>query len=119
MRDIAGRYLKPGDPVTVRGPSDRPIYHNNSHGTVMRFGPKRVRVRIVRGAFESHDGQEETFLPEDLEYGYHGSARNADRRAEIMLDYKRAILSEAAQLAVNAGIINEVQFRRLVEFWNE
>lgn len=123
MRDQNGRILAPEDPVTVRPPFDSVDsvgrrYHR-AHGTVVRFGTKRVLIRITRGSSDYIDGDEARILPGDLEYGHHGTPRVDDQLAEAWLGARRSPVSEAAKLAAEAGIITEHQADSLVQLWHE
>lgn len=120
MRDRNGRILAPGDPVTVRASFDSAgsRYHR-AHGMVVGFGTKRVLIRITRGSSDYIDGSEARILPGDLEYGHHGTPRIDDQMTEAMLGLKRVPVSEAAELAVEAGIISEHQAESLIQLWHE
>lgn len=120
MRDRHGRSLALEDPVTVKASFDRESSrYIRAHGTVVSFGTKRVLIRITRGSSEYLDGQEARILPEDLEYGHHGTPRTEDQMAETMLGMKRINVTEAAKLAAQAGIITEHQADSLVRLWHE
>jgi hypothetical protein len=120
MHDRNGRILAPGDPVTVRASFDSAgsRYHR-AHGTVVSFGTKRVLIRITRGSSDYIDGSEVRILPGDLEYGHHGTPRIDDQMAEAMLGIRRVPVSEAAKLAVEAGIITGYQAEGLIRLWHE
>jgi hypothetical protein len=117
--DIHGRSLEVGDPVTVRTPSDRPLFHSGSHGTVLSFGVSRVKIRIDVAAFESRDGEVHTFLPQDLVHGHNGTPRNADRMTEAVTAMGAAQVTTAVDLAVGANVITEDQGRRILALWRE
>lgn len=120
MRDRHGRILGPEDPVTISASFDAEAGRfTRAHGVVVSFGTKRVLIRITRGSFEHYDGRQVRILPEDLEYGHHGSPRNEDQMAEAVLGLKRANVSEAAKLAAQAGVITDHQADRLVQLWHE
>ncbi|MFJ8823160.1 hypothetical protein ACIREE_15385 [Streptomyces sp. NPDC102467] len=109
--------FKVGDKVTVRGPSDRPTYHNGSHGTVVTIGTKRVHVTMDKAAFERNDGEVANFLPDDLEPGHVGTPRNSDRISEAMNAMKLATGTELAAVAVDAGVITAEQGEQMKAAW--
>ena len=116
----SGRTLssfKVGDEVTVRAPSDRPVYHDGSHGTVVTIGTKRVHVRMDRAAFENHDGEVANFLPDDLEPGHVGTPRNSDRMNEAVNAMKLATGSDLVAVAVDAGVITAEQGVQMKAAW--
>lgn len=120
MRDRNGRILAPEDPVTVKASFDQvSSRYTRAHGTVVSFGTKRVLIRITRGSHEYYDGATARVLPEAREYGHHGTPRSEDQFVEAMLNMKRGIVSEAAKLAAEAGVITDHQADSLVQLWHE
>ncbi|UUA08545.1 hypothetical protein NNW98_24820 [Streptomyces koelreuteriae] len=116
----SGRTLssfKVGDKVTVKAPSDRPLYHHGSHGTVVTIGTKRVHVRMDEAAFESHDGEVANFLPGDLEPGHVGTPRNADRMNDAFSALKLAAGTDLVAVAMEAGIITAEQGEQIKVAW--
>jgi hypothetical protein len=116
----SGRALssfKVGDKVTVRAPSDRPMYHQGSHGTVVTIGTKRVHVRIDKAAFESHDGEVANFLPGDLAPGYVGTPRNSDRMNDAFTALKLAAGTDLVAVAMEAGVITAEQGQQIKAVW--
>ncbi|MFB6819865.1 hypothetical protein ACFCV8_35580 [Streptomyces sp. NPDC056347] len=116
----SGRTLgsfKVGDKVTVGAPSDRPLYHHGSHGTVVTIGTKRVHVRMDRAAFDSHDGEVANFLPGDLEPGHVGTPRNTDRMNDAFTALKLAAGTDLVAVATDAGIITAEQGERIKAAW--
>lgn len=116
----SGRTLssfKVGDKVTVRGPSDRPLYHHGSHGTVVTIGTKRVHVRMDRAAFESHDGEVANFLPGDLDPGHVGTPRNSDRMNDAFVAVKLAAGADLVTVALEAGVITAEQGEQIKAVW--
>ncbi|MGA5843516.1 hypothetical protein [Streptomyces pseudogriseolus] len=111
------RSFKVGDKVTVRGPSDRPLYHHGSHGTVVTIGTKRVHVRMDKAAFESHDGEVANFLPGDLEPGHVGTPRNSDRMNDAFTALKLAAGTDLVAVAMEAGIITAEQGEQIKAAW--
>ncbi|MCX5532198.1 YckD family protein [Streptomyces sp. NBC_00006] len=106
-----------GDKVTVRGPSDRPSYHNGSHGTVVTIGTKRVHVRMDKAAFESHDGEVANFLPGDLEPGHVGIPRNWDRMNDAITAMKLGTGTDLVDVAIEAGVITTEQGEQMKAVW--
>ncbi|QLE73957.1 hypothetical protein FGW37_22370 [Streptomyces rectiverticillatus] len=106
-----------GDKVTVRAPSDRPLYHHGSHGTVVTIGTKRVHVRMDKAAFESHDGEVANFLPGDLDPGHMGTPRNSDRMNNAVTAYKLAAGTDLVAVAMDAGVITAEQGERMKAIW--
>lgn len=119
MRDAKGRVLAQGDPVTVSWGQDRNQSMTGAHGTVVSFGTKRVRVRLTKSLVEMDHGREESFLPEHLEHGHRGDPRPQDKMPELMLEVRRGPISEAAKLAVDAGIITARQAKELIQMWHD
>jgi hypothetical protein len=78
-----------------------------------------VKVRIERAAFENHDGEVVTFLPEDLECGHNGTPRNSDRMTEAMTNVKLEVVAEALQLGLERGILTSSQKQELERAWEE
>jgi hypothetical protein len=116
----SGRTLssfKVGDKVTVKAPSDRPLYHHGSHGTVVTIGTKRVHVRMDKAAFESHDGEVANFLPGDLEPGHVGTPRNSDRMNDAFSALKLAAGTDLVAVAMEAGIITAEQGEQIKVAW--
>ncbi|MEV7015555.1 hypothetical protein [Streptomyces sp. NPDC093991] len=116
----SGRTLssfKVGDKVTVKAPSDRPLYHHGSHGTVVTIGTKRVHVRMDKAAFESHDGEVANFLPGDLEPGHVGTPRNSDRMNDAFTALKLAAGNDLVAVAMEAGIITAEQGEQIKAAW--
>ncbi|UWE13064.1 hypothetical protein [Actinacidiphila bryophytorum] len=116
----SGRTLnsfKVGDKVTVRGPSDRPMYHSGSHGTVVTIGTKRVHVKMDSAAFEEHDGEVANFLPGDLEPGHVGTPRNSDRMNDAFVALKLRIAAEVVAVALEAGVITTQQGEQIRAAW--
>lgn len=116
----SGRALssfKVGDKVTVRGPSDRPIYHGGSHGTVVTIGTKRVHVRMDMAAFESHDGEVANFLPGDLDPGHVGIPRSADRMKDAVTVMKLEFGKDVVTVALEAGVISAEQGDQIKAAW--
>ncbi|WP_028810527.1 hypothetical protein [Streptomyces flavidovirens] len=116
----SGRALssfKVGDKVTVSGPSDRPVYHHGSHGTVVTVGTKRVHVRMDRAAFESHDGEVANFLPGDLNPGHVGTPRNSDRISDAFTAVKLAAGTDLVTVTMEAGIITAEQGEQIKAAW--
>ncbi|MFI5470910.1 hypothetical protein ACIA6D_11840 [Streptomyces cacaoi] len=116
----SGRTLssfKVGDKVTVRVPSDRPLYHHGSHGTVVTIGTKRVHVRMDRAAFEGHDGEVANFLPGDLDPGHVGTPRNSDRMNDAFTSLKLAAGTDLVTVAMDAGIITAEQGEQIKAVW--
>ncbi|MGW5471526.1 hypothetical protein [Streptomyces chartreusis] len=111
------RGFKVGDKVTVRGPSDRPLHHHGSHGTVVTIGTKRVHVRMDKAAFESHDGEVANFLPGDLEPGHVGTPRNSDRMNDAFTALKLAAGTDLVAVAMEAGIITAEQGEQIKAAW--
>ncbi|MEV8603547.1 hypothetical protein AB0465_27160 [Streptomyces griseoviridis] len=109
--------FKVGDKVTVRVPSDRPLYHHGSHGTVVTIGTKRVHVRMDRAAFEGHDGEVANFLPGDLDLGHVGTPRNSDRMNDAFTSLKLAAGTELVTVAMEAGIITAEQGEQIKAVW--
>ncbi|MFI6107848.1 hypothetical protein [Streptomyces sp. NPDC051310] len=116
----SGRTLssfKVGDKVTVKAPSDRPLYHHGSHGTVVTIGTKRVHVKMDKAAFESHDGEVANFLPGDLEPGHVGTPRNSDRMDDAFSALKLAAGTDLVAVATEAGIITAEQGEQIKVAW--
>ncbi|MQY32430.1 hypothetical protein SRB17_03780 [Streptomyces sp. RB17] len=116
----SGRALssfKVGDKVTVRAPSDRPMYHQGSHGTVVTIGTKRVHVRMDKAAFESHDGEVANFLPGDLAPGHVGTPRNSDRMNDAFTALKLAAGTDLVAVAMEAGVITAEQGEQIKAVW--
>ncbi|WP_143685388.1 hypothetical protein [Streptomyces sp. 1222.2] len=116
----SGRTLssfKVGDKVTVRVPSDRPLYHDGSHGTVVTIGTKRVHVRMDKAAFEGHDGEVANFLPGDLEPGHVGTPRNSDRMNDAVTAMKVAAARDIVAVALDAGVITAAQGEQIKAVW--
>jgi hypothetical protein len=116
----SGRTLssfKVGDKVTVRVPSDRPLYHQGSHGTVVTVGTKRVHVRMDKAAFENHDGEVANFLPGDLDPGHVGTPRNTDRMNDAFTALKLEAGTELVAVAMDAGIITAEQGDQVKAVW--
>ncbi|MFF2061580.1 hypothetical protein ACFVWZ_07230 [Streptomyces sp. NPDC058200] len=109
--------FKVGDKVTVRVPSDRPLFHNGSHGTVVTIGTKRVHVRIVKAAFEGHDGEVANFLPGDLDPGHVGTPRNSDRMNDAFTALKLAAGADLVAVAMEAGVITAEQGEQIKAAW--
>ncbi|MEU3349175.1 hypothetical protein ABZ723_30130 [Streptomyces sp. NPDC006700] len=109
--------FKVGDKVTVRVPSDRPLYHHGSHGTVVTIGTKRVHVRMDRAAFEGHDGELASFLPGDLDPGHVGTPRNSDRMNDAFTSLKLAAGTDLVAVAREAGIITAEQGEQIKAVW--
>lgn len=109
--------LKVGDKVTVKAPSDRPLYHHGSHGTVVTIGTKRVHVRMDKAAFESHDGEVANFLPGDLEPGHVGTPRNSDLMNDAFTALKLAAGTDLVAVAMEAGIITGEQGEQIKAAW--
>lgn len=109
--------FKVGDKVTVRGPSDRPIYHGGSHGTVVTIGTKRVHVKMERAAFEAHDGEVANFLPGDLEPGHVGTPRSSDRMNDAFIAFKLGTAAEVVAVALEADIITAEQGEQIRAAW--
>lgn len=103
--------------MTVRVPSDRPLYHNGSHGTVVTIGTKRVHVRMDRAAFEGHDGEVANFLPGDLEPGHVGTPRNSDRMNDAFTAFKLAAGTDLVAVAMEAGVITAEQGEQIKAVW--
>ncbi|PBC79046.1 hypothetical protein BX265_3839 [Streptomyces sp. TLI_235] len=108
---------KVGDKVTVRGPSDRPYYHNGSHGTVVTVGTKRVHVRMDKAAFEGRDGEVANFLPGDLVSGHVGTPRNSDRMNDAFTALKLAAGTDLVAVALAAGVITAEQGEQIKAVW--
>jgi hypothetical protein len=119
MIDANGKMLAVGDPVTVSYPSDRPIFHRGSHGQVLSFGTKRVKVKLTTAAFASRDGDVETFMSEDLEHGHHGIPRHEDRITDVALGFGANRLAEVLGTAIEEGVINSAQGERIHELWQQ
>ncbi|GHF62538.1 hypothetical protein GCM10010218_50020 [Streptomyces mashuensis] len=116
----SGRTLndfKVGDKVTVRSPSDRPLYHHGSHGTVVTIGTKRVHVKMDKAAFESHDGEVANFLPGDLDPGHVGTPRNSDRFNDAFTTLKLATGTDLVAVALEAGVITDEQAEQIKAVW--
>lgn len=116
----SGRTLtsfKVGDKVTVRVPSDRPLYHDGSHGTVVTVGTKRVHVRMDKAAFENHDGEVANFLPGDLDPGHVGTPRNTDHMNDAFTALKLEAGTELVAVALDAGIITAEQGEQVKAVW--
>ncbi|MEU5418760.1 hypothetical protein ACH4UT_28575 [Streptomyces sp. NPDC020799] len=116
----SGRALssfKVGDKVTVRAPSDRPLYHHGSHGTVVTIGTKRVHVRMDKAAFESHDGEVANFLPDDLDSGHVDTPRNSDRMNDAFTALKLAAGTDLVSVALEAGVITAEQGEQIKTVW--
>ncbi|MFD3797304.1 hypothetical protein [Streptomyces californicus] len=116
----SGRTLssfKVGDKVTVKAPSDRPLYHHGSHGTVVTIGTKRVHVRMDKAAFENHDGEVANFLPGDLEPGHVGTPRNSDRVNDAFTTLKLAAGTDLVAVAIEAGILTVEQGEQIKAAW--
>jgi len=116
----SGRTLssfKVGDKVTVGVPSDRPLYHHGSHGTVVTVGTKRVHVRMDRAAFESNDGEVANFLPGDLDPGHVGTPRNTDRMNDAFTALKLAAGTDLVAVALEAGVITVEQGKQIEAVW--
>jgi hypothetical protein len=116
----SGRALnsfKVGDKVTVRVPSDRPLYHRGSHGTVVTIGTKRVHVRMDKAAFEGNDGEVANFLPGDLEPGHVGTPRNSDRMNDAFTALKLAAGTDLVAVAMEAGVITAEQGEQIKTAW--
>ncbi|WP_405636291.1 hypothetical protein OG543_16045 [Streptomyces sp. NBC_01178] len=116
----SGRALssfKVGDKVTVKAPSDRPLYHHGSHGTVVTIGTKRVHVRMDKAAFENYDGEVANFLPSDLEPGHVGTPRNSDRMNDAFTALKLAAGTDLVAVAMEAGIITVEQGEQIKAAW--
>lgn len=109
--------FKVGDKVTVRGPSDRPFYHNGSHGTVVTIGTKRVHVKMDVAAFADHDGEMANFLPGDLEPGHVGTPRNSDRMNDAFTAFKLGTGIDVVAVALEAGIITAEQGEQIKAVW--
>lgn len=109
--------FKVGDKVTVRVPSDRPLYHHGSHGTVVTIGTKRVHVRMDRAAFDGHDGEVANFLPGDLDPGHVGTPRNSDRMNDAFTSLKLAAGTDLVAVAREAGIITAEQGEQIKAVW--
>ncbi|MFD8727589.1 hypothetical protein [Streptomyces sp. NPDC059611] len=116
----SGRTLssfKVEDKVTVKAPSDRPLYHHGSHGTVVTIGTKRVHVRMDKAAFENHDGEVANFLPGDLEPGHVGTPRNSDRVNDAFTTLKLAAGTDLVAVAIEAGILTVEQGEQIKAAW--
>ncbi|GAA0615972.1 hypothetical protein GCM10010394_52550 [Streptomyces crystallinus] len=116
----SGRTLssfKLGDKVTVGVPSDRPLYHHGSHGTVVTIGTKRVHVRMDKAAFDSHDGEVANFLPGDLEPGHVGTPRNSERMNDAFTALKLAAGTDLVAVATEAGVITAEQGEQIKAVW--
>ncbi|MEU5128225.1 hypothetical protein [Streptomyces mobaraensis] len=113
MRDRHGNPLSPGDPVTVCTPQDRPRYHRGKQGIVQSLGRIRVKVKFESKILADGIGPTETFLPEDLELGHEEQPSLQD----LVLMARRQYVTQAAELAAEAGIITEAQRHQLVELW--
>ncbi len=109
--------FKVGDKVTVRVPSDRPLYHHGSHGTVVTVGTKRVHVRMDKAAFENHDGEVANFLPGDLELGHVGTPRSTDRMNDAFTALKLAAGTDLVAVAMDAGVITAEQGEQIKAAW--
>ncbi len=109
--------FKVGDKVTVSLPSDRPIYHQGSHGTVVSIGTKRVHVRMDVAAFEGHDGEVANFLPGDLEPGHVGTPRSSDRMKEAVNAMQLGVASDVVSVALEAGVITADQGDQIKAAW--
>jgi hypothetical protein len=90
-----------------------------AHGTVVRFGAKRVHIRLTKSLLEMDHDREVAFLPQHLEHGHHGDPRPQDKLPQLMVDMKRANVADAARLAAQAGVITEQQADELVQLWHE
>jgi hypothetical protein len=119
VHDQSGRALHVGDPVTVIRTSDRPLYWYGSHGSVVSFGTKRVKIEVTTAAFPSRDGDIETFLPDDLVYGHRGHARNSDRLRDATSTFAESTLREAIDWGVEAGVVSESQGEQLIRIWRQ
>lgn len=111
------RDFKVGDEVTVGVPSDRPLYHHGSHGTVVTVGTKRVHVRMDKAAFENHDGEVANFLPGDLKPGHVGTPRSADRMNDAFNSFKLATGADLVAVATDTGIITAEQGEQIKHAW--
>ncbi|MFD4135692.1 hypothetical protein [Streptomyces goshikiensis] len=109
--------FKVGDKVTVRAPSDRPLFHHGSHGTVVSIGTKRVHVRMDTAAFENHDGEVANFLPGDLALGHAGTPRSADRMKDAFTTMKLEVGGDLVAVALDAGIITADQGEQIKTEW--
>ncbi|MFG2439022.1 hypothetical protein [Streptomyces sp. NPDC048508] len=109
--------FKVGDKVTVRWPSDKPAYHEGSHGTVVTIGTKRVHVKMDKAAFESHDGEVATFLPGDLKIGHVGIPRNSDRMNDAFTKVRLETGSQVVVAALDAGVITPEQGEQINAAW--
>ncbi|MFG3404249.1 hypothetical protein [Streptomyces sp. NPDC048142] len=109
--------FKVGDKVTVRVPSDRPLYHHGSHGTVVTIGTKRVHVKMDRAAFENHDGEVANFLPADLDPGHLGTPRSSERMNDAFTAFKLAAGTDLVAVALEARIITAEQGERIKTAW--
>ncbi|MFF3259079.1 hypothetical protein ACFYWO_07860 [Streptomyces sp. NPDC002932] len=109
--------FKVGDKVTVRAPSDRPLFHHGSHGTVVTVGTKRVHVRMDTAGFENHDGEVANFLPADLDMGHVGTPRSVDRMNDAFTSMKLEVGADLVSVALDAGIITADQRERIKTAW--
>lgn len=109
--------FKIGDKVTVRVPSDRPLYHHGSHGTVVTIGTKRVHVKMDRAAFEHRDGEVANFLPADLDPGHVGTPRSSDRMNDAFTALKVAAGTDLVAVALEARIITAEQAVQIKTAW--
>ncbi|MFI1018009.1 hypothetical protein [Streptomyces sp. NPDC020965] len=109
--------FKVGDKVTVRAPSDRPLFHHGSHGTIVTIGTKRVHVRMDKAAFENHDGEVANFLPDDLDFGHVGTPRNSDRVNDAFTAMKLAAGADLVAVALDAGVITAEQGEQIKAAW--
>lgn len=109
--------FKVGDKATVRAPSDRPLYHHGSHGTVASIGTKRVHVKMDRAAFEDHDGEVADLLPGDPDPGHVRTARNSDRMNDAFTVLKPATGADLVAVALEAGVITADQGEQIMAAW--